>query len=211
MLQQYLKILRAGSREAEGVDEVRDEQAGEALARLVSGDEQYLRGVTGAARITPEVRRETAAHGQHPYAVVVTCSDSRVPPEHIFSAGIGELFVIRNAGNLMGTFDLGSVEYAAEHLGVQLVVVMGHTHCGAVEAALAPGEADGCIHQVLAEVRAAIGDTRNAREAEERNVRHSLRRLRDSELLSRLHAEGKLEFAGAIYDIESGTVRFLEA
>ena len=211
MLQKYLNILKEGSREAEGVDDVLSERAGEALTRLISGDEQYLRGVTGADRITPETRRETAEHGQHPYAVVVTCSDSRVPPEHIFSAGIGELFVIRNAGNLMGAFDLGSVEYAAAHLGVQLVLVMGHTHCGAVEAALAAGEDSGCIHQVIQEVRAGIGDTQNAREAEILNVKHSLRRLRESAVLAKLHAEGKLEFAAAIYDIETGTVNFLEA
>lgn len=208
MLKQYFDILREGSHEAGFSEEIRAEEAGIALGRLLSGDHEYLTHRTNTAELTPEIRKETTLHGQHPYAVIVTCSDARVPPEHIFSAGIGDLFVIRNAGNLIGDLDLGSIEYAVSHLGARLVLIMGHTHCGAVQAAL-EGDAGGYIHRIIGEVKAGIGGTEDPREAEKRNVRHSLAKLHDSEMLSALHAEGKVEFAGAIYDIECGTVEFL--
>lgn len=208
MLREYFRILQEGSREAGFSQKVPAEDAGEALGKLISGDHDYLAHRSNTAELTPEIRLETTEHGQHPYAVVVTCSDARVPPEHIFNAGIGDLFVIRNAGNLMGEFDLGSVEYAVSHLGAKLVLIMGHTHCGAVEAAL-EGDADGYIHGIIGEVKAGIGDTADPREAERRNVHHSLSRLHNSKLLSDLHDRGEVEFAGAIYDIKSGTVEFL--
>lgn len=179
------------------------------LKKLISGDQHYINNTVNDAELTPDIRHNTAINGQHPYAVVVTCSDARVPPEHIFSAGIGELFVIRNAGNLLGEFDLGSVEYAVEHLGVNLILVMGHTHCGAVEAALG-SDTDGYIHTIIREVRSAIGSTRDPREAEINNMQHSLNKLYSSSLLKALHEQGKIEFIGAIYDIESGIVSFYQ-
>lgn len=208
MLKEYFDILKEGSHEIGFNESILSEEAGTALDKLVSGDREYLSHRLNSAELTPEIRLETAVHGQHPYAVVVTCSDARVPPEHIFNAGIGDLFVIRNAGNLIGDLDLGSIEYAVSHLGCKLVLIMGHTHCGAVEAAL-EGDAGGFIHQIIHEVKEGIGDTHEPREAEKRNVRHSLMRLHESELLSRLHNEGKVEFAGAIYDIETGSVSFM--
>lgn len=209
MLKEYLNILQEGTHETGFGDCVKDEDASIALAKLISGDKEYISDTVNHAALTPEIRHETAEHGQHPYAVVVTCSDARVPPEHIFSAGIGDIFVIRNAGNLIGDFDLGSVEYAVEHLGAQLVVIMGHTHCGAVAAAM-EGDSEGFIHKIIHEVKEAIGDAKDPRDAEIRNVKHSLAKLHESKLLAELHAEGKVEFAGAIYDIESGKVEFLK-
>jgi len=208
MLKEYFQIFRQGSHDAGFSEQVDTEAAAAALGKLISGDKEYLAHRTNTAELTPEKRLDTVLHGQHPYAVVVTCSDARVPPEHIFSAGIGDLFVIRNAGNLIGDFDLGSIEYAVSHLGAQLVLIMGHTHCGAVEAAL-EGDADGFIHRIIGEVKDGIGNTTDPREAEKQNVRHSLARLHESSLLSSLHSEGKVEFAGAIYDIECGTIEFL--
>ena len=106
--------------------------ADEALEKLKSGNQIYMNSRTGSGDISPEKRLDTCRNGQQPYAIIITCSDSRVLPESVFSAGIGELFVIRVAGNVMDDHQLGSVEYAASHLGVKLIVVMGHNHCGAV-------------------------------------------------------------------------------
>lgn len=91
-----------------------------ALEQLKCGNAQYVVNQSNPAVFTNELRQELCEKGQKPYAVIITCGDSRVPPEHIFSAGLGELFVIRNAGNLIGNFETGSAEYAAEHLGTPL-------------------------------------------------------------------------------------------
>ena len=110
--------------------------AREAVERLLAGNQKYIDAKCGIGDISKEIRQRTSQHGQAPYAIIVTCSDSRVIPENIFSAGIGELFVIRLAGNVIDDHQLGSIEYAAGHLGCRLILVMGHTHCGAVEAAM---------------------------------------------------------------------------
>ena len=106
--------------------------AKEAIMKLEEGNRKYLTLKTGGGDISPAVRLRTCKNGQQPYAIVIACSDSRVIPECIFSAGIGELFTIRLAGNVIDDHQLGSIEYAVEHLGTNLVVVMGHTGCGAV-------------------------------------------------------------------------------
>ena len=93
----------------------------EAVEKLLSGNKQYIGSKYGVGDISKEKRRLTSLHGQSPYAIIVTCSDSRVIPEHIFSAGIGELFVIRLAGNVIDDHQLGSIEYAADHLGLSLI------------------------------------------------------------------------------------------
>ena len=111
--------------------------ADKALTLLKAGNYSYVATGESSGNISPAQRLHTAEEGQHPYAVVITCSDSRVVPEVVFSAGIGDLFVIRVAGNVIDSHQLGSIEYAAEHLGCRLVLVLGHTHCGAVDAAIA--------------------------------------------------------------------------
>ena len=141
----------------------------------------------------------TSQHGQAPYAIIVTCSDSRVIPENIFSAGIGELFVIRLAGNVIDDHQLGSIEYAAGHLGCRLILVMGHTHCGAVEAAM-NGNPKNYIKFITDEIRLAIGDETDATKACELNVAHSIHHMEE---------DSGLRVIGAIYDIESGEVRLL--
>ena len=138
---------------------------------------------------------------RYPYAVVVTCSDSRVIPESIFSAGIGELFVIRVAGNVINDFQLGSVEYAAEHLGSNLIVVLGHTHCGAVGAAIAGG-AEGYIKSITNEIRLAVGNEKDDYKACCLNVEHSIKKINDNLNLP------NAKVIGAVYDIESGEVEF---
>ena len=101
--------------------------AKEARQRLIEGNMKYLSADTAFGDVSPAIRRDTAQNGQHPYAIVITCSDSRVIPESIFSASIGELFVVRVAGNVIDDHQLGSIEYAADHLGTKLIVVLGHT------------------------------------------------------------------------------------
>ena len=202
-------ILSFAGNTAFGLPGISCPPAEEALAALLTANRSYPARDRNPAPLTEEIRLRTAEQGQHPKAAVICCADSRVPPEHIFSAGLGELFVIRNAGNLMGPFDVGSVEYAAAHLHVPLVLILGHRGCGAVASALAAPEEGGCLAQILAEVTAAIGGTRDAAEAEEQNLLHSLRALGQSETLRALHRSGAVGFAAGIYDIRTGLVDLL--
>ena len=153
------------------------------------------------------LRRETAEHGQHPYAVVICCSDSRVIPEQIFHADVGDLFVIRVAGNVLDRHQIGSVEYAVSHLGCKLVLMLGHTGCGAVGAAL-HGEADGHISFITKDIQKAIGMERDPDEACRLNVAHGVRTLQKAFLSEPDPAE--IEIKGAIYDIRTGAVEWLD-
>ena len=119
----------------------------ESLAKLREGNARFAAGKPSAKNLTEQ--RKSLVSGQQPYAIILTCSDSRVAPEHIFGAGLGEIFVIRNAGNLVEPIALGSIEYAAEHLGSPLLVVMGHTSCGAVGAACSSDHATGSIDAIV--------------------------------------------------------------
>lgn len=175
---------------------------------LLSQNAEYVKNGKNAGDISAKKRADTSANGQQPYAVIVTCSDSRVPAEHIFNAGIGELFVIRTAGNVIGEYELGSVEYGAEHLGTKLVVVLGHTNCGAVDAAL-NGGAHGNIKAITDEILSCLPEKCDAREAEQLNVENSIRKIMDSEIMQKLAKSGETTVLGAIYDIESGKVDFL--
>jgi carbonic anhydrase len=170
----------------------------------------YLNEKQNPGEIGLEIRHDTAVNGQHPYSVIVTCSDSRVSPEHIFSAGIGELFVIRTAGNVIGTFELGSIEYGVEHLGAKVVVVMGHSHCGAVAAAL-EGGAEGNIEAIVKEIKEGIGREKDAGNAENLNIRHSVDVIMGSEIIKKLVDEKKVIVIGAKYDIYTGAVEFFKS
>jgi len=177
-----------------------DDQAQKILSRMESGNRKYMEGSDAAIRI------HTAEEGQFPYAIVVCCSDSRVIPEQIFSAGIGELFVIRVAGNVLDKHQLGSIEYAAGHLGCSKIIVMGHTNCGAVGAALSGG-AEGYIKYLTDEILRAIGDEKDPVKASCLNVEHAVNRLKKE---FSTHPEvGQAEILGALYDIRSGEVRWL--
>ena len=118
----------------------------ETIKKLLEGNQKYLTSEKGAGDISPRIRLKTAGEGQNPYAIIITCSDSRVIPEAIFQCGIGDLFVIRLAGNVIDNHQLGSIEYAADHLGTKLIMVLGHTHCGAVDAAI-HHDPEGYIHK----------------------------------------------------------------
>jgi carbonic anhydrase len=192
----------------------------EALARLKDGNDRF---VAGHARF-PTVQKEILADlakGQQPYATVLGCSDSRVPPELVFDASFGELFVVRVAGNVLGPAIFGTLQYAATHLHTPLFVVMGHEGCGAVKAAIASrfhgATQKSRIALLLEDIVPALDglDTSQdqqtlLRSAVEANVRHTVRTLRETPEGQARMAEGGMMLVGAVYELESGRVRFLE-
>ena len=182
--------------------------AEEALLKLKEGNEKYLSASTCPGDISPEIRKDTCENGQYPYAVVITCSDSRVIPESIFMTGIGELFVIRVAGNVINNFQTGSVEYAAGHLGSKLIVVLGHTNCGAVGAAI-EGHADGFIKSITDEIKSAIGNETDGYKASCLNVEHGVAQLRESLNIPADGDENGVKVVGAVYHINDGHVEFI--
>lgn len=184
------------------------------LARLLAGNQRY----TGNAALhlaQDSARRESVAKAQHPFAIVLGCADSRVPPEILFDQGLGELFVIRNAGNVVDDDVLGSMEYAVEHLHVPLIVVMGHSKCGAVAATVAGGEAPGHIHAIVEAIepsaRAADGQPGDKVDNTVRgNALLMARRVVESQpILAEAVKAGKLQVVAARYDLESGAVSIL--
>ena len=183
--------------------------ASEALKKLAGGNNIYLEAKTNGGDISEGIRKDTTLNGQHPYAIIITCSDSRVIPEHIFSAGIGELFVIRVAGNVIDDHQLGSVEYAADHLGTKLVLVLGHTHCGAVDAAI-HHDPDGYIRFITDEIKLAIGEETDERKACEMNVKRSVFLIESNLDIQKMEHDDGLRVVGAVYDIESGKVNFMQ-
>ena len=180
--------------------------AEEALERLKGGNDKYIDSQINDGDISPVIRRQTCENGQRPYAVIVTCSDSRVIPESIFSAGIGELFVIRVAGNVMDDHQLGSIEYAVEHLGIRLVVVLGHDHCGAVDAAI-NHDPDGYIKFITDEIKLAIGDEQDDYKACCLNVKRSVAVIESSFEIHREEEHG-LKVISALYRLADGRVEF---
>lgn len=184
----------------------------QALTELIHGNrryvtERYAYGDTGADR-----RRELT-RGHFPFAAIMSCSDSRVPPEIIFDQGLGDLFVVRTAGQVVDSIALGSLEYAVKYLGVRLVVVLGHQDCGAVEAAVAgypqPGQIQEVIDAIQPAVRAASTQSGNLlTNALVNNVYLSISRLTSSQLLQQAISTGQLKIIGAMYCMQSGKVLF---
>ena len=172
-----------------------------ALERLKEGNVIYINSEKPLGDFSSGKRQYTWKNGQKPYAVIVSCSDSRVIPEAIFSAGIGDLFVIRVAGNVVDNIQLGSIEYAVEHLGCKLVVVLGHTGCGAVSAAL--GENCGYVKYITDEIRCAIGAESDAVRASMLNIKQSVTKIKDS-----MSVTEDLLVTGALYHTDSGIVDF---
>ena len=178
--------------------------AEEALKKLKAGNERYLETEAHGGDFSSKIREKTAAEGQFPYAAIVACADSRVMPEVIFNAGIGELFVIRTAGNAVSGHQLGSLLYACEHLGCRLAVVMGHDFCGAIEAALG-GKQSGPVGEITDEICENIGDEKDPLKASILNVMAGVEKAEKA--LSGI--EG-VKTVGAIYHIREGRVEFLE-
>jgi len=192
----------------------------EVLALLKAGNRDFLNDVPSRAPIDRGTRLRLAS-GQQPMAAYVSCSDSRVPPELLFGRGLGELFIVRNAGNTLDTTAMGSLEFAVAVLQVPLIVVMGHEACGAVNAAMTvvrdnarfPGNIGKMIEPIIPavlEARQQAPDDLSA--AVHQNVRRVTRSLREeaSPLLLNPQAEGKLKVVGAFYHLSSGEVDFFD-
>ena len=177
------------------------------VERLLRGNRRYLAG-EALAGVSAAVRAFCAENGQRPYAIVVACSDSRVIPEQVFSAAVGELFVIRVAGNVLDEHQLGSIEYAAAHLRCPLILVLGHSGCGAVAAALS-GHAEGYIRSITDEILLAAGDEREPEAVCRLNVLHAVERIRRAFAAHPEIPSAGLDILGAVYDLRSGVVEFL--
>jgi len=185
-----------------------------ALEQLEAGNVRFVAHTPQHPNQGADRVRELAA-GQHPIAVVLSCSDSRVPPELVFDQGLGDIFSIRVAGNIASGDGIGSIEYAVEHLGVPLIVVMGHEKCGAVSAAMSGGEPGNHIQQVVDAIAPVVPeakkDAKDPLDAAVRlNVKKVVGELEHSDpVLSKAVAEGKLQVVGAYYSLDSGAVTML--
>ena len=188
--------------------------AEEALNELKKGNERHVESDYNHENHSHR-RLEEVAKGQKPHAIILTCSDSRLPPELIFDKGLGDLFVIRVAGNVAGSSELGSIEYAAEHLNVPLVIVMGHKRCGAVQAAAGGGDPGGHISGLVKQIEPAVQRAKSMAgdlvdNAVHTNVDLVVRNLRNSgPILKELVESGRLKVLGAYYDIDSGKVDWM--
>ena len=184
------------------------------LARLTAGNRRFVAGRGRHPHQRPARRRQVAA-GQHPVAAVVACADSRVPPEILFDCGLGDLFVVRVAGNIASQSVTGSIEYAVEHLGVPLVVVLGHTRCGAVTAAVEGGHAPGHVPHVLCAIQPAVACTSGwpgdpVDNAARAHVGLVTAQLRASEpVLADRVRQGALRLVGAYYHLDTGEAEIL--
>ena len=198
----------------------------EALERLIEGNRRFAAGMESESGLSRRARRAELVAGQQPFAIVLGCSDSRVPAEIVFDQGLGDLFVIRVAGNVVAPSQVGSVEFAAERFGSRLVVVLGHSQCGAVAATLEelrrPGENQSRnLRSIVDRIRPAVEGLLAtspatdlealAEEAVRANVRVSANQLRHgSEILERLIADDGLLVVGAEYSLETGLVDVLD-
>jgi carbonic anhydrase len=200
---------------------------GEALADGISADDALARLKAGNERFRGEhlkhpdqglVRVHELEAGQHPYAIIVSCSDSRVPPEIVFDEGLGDLFVVREAGHVADAATLGSVEYAVEHLHAHLVVVLGHEHCGAVAAAseviTKNAKPEGHIVNLVDAIRPAVERAKSGRgdllaRAVRANVDLVTETLRGSHPILFDHlAEGSVKVVGGVYDLHTGAIEW---
>ncbi len=188
---------------------VKIETAAQALAHLKDANQAYIRATYNSGDISAAIRKDTTQNGQHPYAVVLTCADSRMVPEHIFMEGLGRLFTIRNAGNVVDDTTLGSMEYAVEHLGAKLIVVLGHNKCGAVAAAISNGGHDHIV-SICQKIAEGIGQETDPAKAELANVQYSCSLISQSPLLAKHIQSDSIKVVGALYDIETGVVEFLD-
>jgi len=191
--------------------------ADEALSRLLNGDKRFVAGKseepTGAALVE---RRHALAKDQKPFAVILGCSDSRVPPELIFDVTLGDIFVVRTAGEVVDAIVLGSLEYAIEHLGTKLIVVLGHERCGAVTAAVSGATDTGDIPDVLKAISPAVEETKGQsgdaiENAVRANARDIAKRLQSSgPIIAPRVQSGEVKIVAAYYSLDTGQVELLK-
>ncbi len=192
----------------------------EAMARLEAGNRRFCDGQSIHPQQQTERREETATQGQRPFAIVLSCSDSRVPPEILFDQGIGDLFVVRVAGNVAATDEIATIEYGSEHLGAQLCVVMGHSRCGAVMAVVNGDHVTPNIAELVRPIVPAVETARRENPGLTGNplIAAAIRTnvwqgvhdvLTHSETVRELVRAKKLKVIGAFYDFQTGTVEFM--
>jgi carbonic anhydrase len=195
--------------------------AGDALARLIAGNDRFVRGEARFPTVPKDILASLAT-GQRPYATILGCSDSRVPPELVFDAGFGELFIVRVAGNVVSPDVMGTLQYAGVHLRTPLFVVLGHEGCGAVEAALSvkhdQAQMPSRIAVLAAGILPGLRDLPSTlprrdlvRAAVEANVRWSMHQVLETPEAKARAAEGVMKLVGAVYELETGRVRFLNS
>lgn len=186
------------------------------LQQLLEGNKRFSSGKFSKKDFAKE--RAELTKGQHPYAIILSCSDSRVPPEIIFDESLGKLFIIRVAGNVVDSVILGSIEYAAEHLHTKLLIVLGHESCGAVTAALKGGEVPPNIAQIVRRIEPAVKKTlaqklEKSHELDfaiEENVKDQIMAsLKNSAILKGLVESKELQIVGAVYNLKTGAVKVL--
>lgn len=191
----------------------------EALQKLVEGNQRYVQQQMTGIKLCAVGERQKLAGSQAPYAIILSCSDSRVPPELIFDEGLGEIFVVRVAGNIADPVVLGSIEYAAEHLGSPLVMVLGHERCGAVKATVETGgKAEGNIGAIVTTIAPALnGAAKNDDKSRyvENVVAENIKLVKESltaksPVLAELAKTGKLKIVTAKYDLDDGKVTLLD-
>lgn len=191
------------------------------LARLKQGNMQYVQGMPRPTNVDEKTRRQLTTEGQKPFAIIVSCADSRVPPELIFNQGLGDLFVLRIAGNIASKENLASIEYAVANLNASLIVVLGHTKCGAVAAACSGKHLPGNLPQLMIYITPAVKQVRSRRsqlteeafieEVAQENVRQTLKSIYShSKVVQQFAQSGKVKFAGGVYDLRKGTIQWLE-
>jgi len=175
-----------------------------ALQMLKAGNERYLNGELVEKRDYKEART-ALANGQKPFAIILTCSDSRVPPEIFFDQKLGNIFTIRNAGNIADTTALGSIEFAVDKLKTRLIVVCGHSKCGAVVAAHEGGDFPPNINHIVEHIKPAVEMGGDVDDAVNNNVKRMVEKIKTDEIVRRL----EVKVVGACYDIYSGEVHWL--
>ncbi len=186
----------------------------EALQILKQGNERFVAGKLEHPNQTTQ-RREEVIPGQNPFAIVLTCSDSRTPPEIIFDRGIGDLFIIRTAGNIADDVAVGSMEIAVEEFGVPLIMVLGHQNCGAIKSAMKEADYSGCIPNIINRIKPAVqlaqGQPGNPQDnTAKSNVKLVVDQLKRSKpILSQGVEEGKLKIVGAYYWFDDGKVEII--
>jgi carbonic anhydrase len=188
----------------------------EAISKLKEGNGRYTSGNVQHPGQTTE-RRTELAKTQHPFAAIVSCSDSRVPPEIVFDQGLGDLFVVRVAGNVINDEGLGSIEYTVDHLGTRLILVLGHQRCGAVQAAketiAAKGKAPGHIESLVTAIKPAVEATAkdDLETTVKANVKNVVQALRSSTPILKTKVDsGEVKVIGGYYSLDTGAVTFLD-
>ncbi len=191
-------------------------KAATVIEQLLEGNQRFASMHQSHPHETKQ-RRVEISEAQHPFAAIICCSDSRVPPEIVFDQGLGDLFVVRTAGNLMSGLEIGSIEYAVEHLGVKEVIIMGHKECGALKAFTEGGTVSGHIKDIVdsikseKEIRLLPANDKNLlNDCIRANVLHGMHQLKlQSILLTDRMNKGELHVYGACYDIHSGAVELI--